>query len=75
VTLFHLIAMLVVVGVALWVLAQPWVPIEGTFKAIIRTILLVVCAVVTIFWLLSFFGVADTTSWGSRTREPTIRAH
>ena len=47
--LFYIVVVLILVGLALWVIDQ--IPIDGAIKRIIR----VVVIVVVILWLLSFF--------------------
>jgi hypothetical protein len=55
--LINLIIILVVVGVALW-LINNYIPMDGKIK----TILNVVVVIVVILWLLSVFGVIGSLS-------------
>jgi len=55
--LINLVIILVVVGVALW-LINNYIPMDGKIK----TILNVVVVIVVILWLLSVFGVIGSLS-------------
>jgi len=50
--IINVLVVLIIVGLALWVLDQ--VPIDGTIKRIIRIIVLVLVAVWLIYFLLGF---------------------
>jgi hypothetical protein len=53
-SLISLVLVLVIVGVALWLINR-FIPMQSTIK----TILNVVVVIVVIFWLLSAFGIID----------------
>jgi hypothetical protein len=53
-SLITLVLVLVIVGVALW-LINSFIPMQSTIK----TILNVVVVIVVIFWLLSAFGIIN----------------
>lgn len=53
--LINLIVALIIVGLFLWVLGQPWLPLDGTIKQVIKVIVIVV----VVIWLLyAFLGAA-----------------
>jgi hypothetical protein len=56
--LINLIATLVVVGVALW-LINNFIPMDGNIKRILNAVVIIV----VILWLLSAFGVLDSLPW------------
>jgi thiol:disulfide interchange protein len=53
-SLITLVLVLVIVGVALWLINR-FIPMQSTIK----TILNVVVVIVVIFWLLSAFGIIN----------------
>lgn len=65
--LVNVIVALVIGGLVLWIIEQPWVPIDGTFKQIIRTVIIVACVIWLLLILVSAFGGGGVFSF------PTVR--
>lgn len=64
-TLLQLIGVLILVGLVVWVVNHPAVPIDGRYKQLIS----IVAIVVTVIWLVGvFLGVGFTD-----IRVPTVR--
>jgi 1-acyl-sn-glycerol-3-phosphate acyltransferase len=55
--LINLIIVLVIVGVALW-LINNYIPMDGTIKKILN----VVVIIIVVLWLLSAFGILGSMS-------------
>jgi hypothetical protein len=55
--LIHVVIVLVVVGVALWLINR-FIPMAGSIKSILN----VVVVIVVILWLLSAFGIIGSLS-------------
>jgi hypothetical protein len=53
--LLHIVAVLIVVGVLLW-LVNTYVPMQATIKKILNAVVVIV----VVLWLLNVFGVLDS---------------
>jgi len=55
--LVNLVAVLIVVGVLLW-LVNTYIPMDGKIKSIINAVV----AIGVVLWLLNVFGILDSVS-------------
>jgi hypothetical protein len=54
--LIDVVIALVIAGLVIWVINQPWVPIDATFKQIIKVVVVVAVVIWLLFVLVAALG-------------------